>query len=104
MPLPKLTDEQRRMALEKAAEARRLRAELKAKIKAGATTVGDVLRQADANDIIGKMKVSALLESLPNVGKKKAMDAMEELGIATTRRLKGLGERQRAAILERFGR
>ena len=101
--LPQLTDEQRKAALEKAAEARKQRAELKASLKRGETTLKDVLDKADTDEIIGKTKVSALLEAMPKVGKVKAREIMEELEIAQTRRLRGLGDRQRRALLERFG-
>ena len=103
MALPKLTPEQRAAALEKAAAARRARAELKERLKKGDTDLKTVLKQAEDDEIIGKMKVSALLEALPKVGKGKAQEIMTELEIAPTRRLRGLGARQRAALLERFG-
>lgn len=103
MALPKLTDEQRKEALAKAAEARKARAELKEKLKRGGTNLKEVLDKAQTDEIIGKTKVSALLEALPKVGKVKAKEIMEELEIAQTRRLRGLGERQRSALLERFG-
>ncbi|RSZ63548.1 integration host factor [Corynebacterium hylobatis] len=103
MALPQLTDEQRKQALAKAAEARKARAELKEKLKRGETNLKEVLDQAQTNEIIGKTKVSALLEALPKVGKVKAKEIMEQLEIAQTRRLRGLGDRQRRALLERFG-
>lgn len=103
MALPKLTDEQRKEALAKAAEARKARAELKENLKRGDTNLKDVLDKAQTDEIIGKTKVSALLGALPKVGKVKAKEIMEELEIAQTRRLRGLGERQRSALLERFG-
>ena len=103
MALPQLTDEQRAAALEKAAAARRARAELKERLKRGGTDLKQVLKDAESDEILGKMKVSALLEALPKVGKVKAREIMEELEIAQTRRLRGLGERQRRALLERFG-
>ena len=102
MALPQLTPEQRAAALEKAAKARKVRAELKDKLKRGAVELPEVLKQADEDEIIGKMKVSALLEALPKVGKVKAQEIMADLEIAQTRRLRGLGERQRRALLERF--
>ncbi|HEX2418109.1 MAG TPA: integration host factor, partial [Micromonosporaceae bacterium] len=43
MPLPSLSPEQRAAALEKAAAARKARAELKEKLKRGEMTFGDVL-------------------------------------------------------------
>ncbi len=103
MALPKLTDEQRKEALAKAAEARKARAELKEKLKRGDITLREVLEQAQEDETTGKTKVSALLEALPKVGKVKAKEIMAELEIAPTRRLRGLGERQRRALLDRFG-
>ena len=98
-----MTDEQRKEALAKAAEARKARAELKEQLKRGDISLKEVLAKASSDEIIGKTKVSALLESLPKVGKVKAKEIMDELEIAQTRRLRGLGDRQRRALLERFG-
>ncbi len=103
MALPKLTDEQRKAALAKAAEARKARAELKADLKRGATNLKEVLEKAETDVIIGKTRVKTLLEALPKVGKVKAAEIMAELEIAESRKIKGLGERQRQALLERFG-
>ncbi|MDQ4102974.1 MAG: integration host factor [Actinomycetota bacterium] len=103
MALPELTEEQRAAALEKAAAARRARAELKERLKRGGTNLKEVLAKSDSDDILGKMKVSALLEALPGVGKVRAQQIMERLEIANSRRLRGLGERQRKALLSEFG-
>ena len=102
MALPELTEEQRAAALEKAAAARRARAELKERLKRGGTNLGEVLKDSESDDILGKMKVSALLEALPGVGKVRAQQLMERLEIAPTRRLRGLGDRQRKALLAEF--
>ena len=99
---PQLTPEQREAALAKAAEARRARAELKEKLKMGSLTLSELLDQADGDDIVGKMKVLAVLESLPGVGKVQARRTMDEIGIAETRRVKGLGDQQRKSLLEAF--
>ncbi len=104
MPLPSLSEEQRREALAKAAEARRRRAEVKAKLKNGALGLNEILRQAEGDEILGKMKVSAMLEALPGVGKVRAQKVMEELNISPTRRLRGLGDKQKEALKERFGK
>ena len=64
--------------LAKAAEARKARAELKAALKRGETNLKDVLDKAETDEIIGKTKVSALLEALPKVGKVKAKEIMED--------------------------
>lgn len=98
MALPQLTDEQRKAALEKAAAARHERAELREKIKTGQVTIEEVLDSDDP--IASRMKVSALIESLPGYGKAKATKIMDELGISATRRVKGLGARQREQLLE----
>jgi hypothetical protein len=101
MPLPTLTEEQRREALAKAAEARKRRAALKEQLKGGQMTLKDVLdRKGD--DIVGKMKVSAVLEALPGVGKVRARKLMERLDISATRRVRGLGTKQRDALLTEF--
>jgi hypothetical protein len=101
MPLPTLTDEQRKEALAKAAEARRRRAELKAELKAERLSLRDILgRQGE--DVVGKMKVSAVLESLPGVGKVRARKIMERLDISVTRRVRGLGAKQKDALLNEF--
>jgi len=99
---PVLTPEQRQAALDKAAVARRARAELKEKLKMGSLNLRELLEQSDGDDIIGKMKVLAVLESLPGVGKVKARRTMEEIGISETRRVRGLGDQQRAKLLEAF--
>lgn len=103
MPLPpQLTAEQRQAALAKAAEARRARAELKEKLKLGSLTLAELLAASADDDVIGKMKVVAVLESLPGVGKVKARRTMEEVGISESRRVRGLGDQQRAALLKVF--
>ncbi len=103
MPLPPaLTDEQRRQALAKAAAVRQARAELKHRLKSGELTLRNLLAQADGDDTIGKMKVLAVLESLPGVGKVKARRTMEEIGISESRRVQGLGQQQRAALRKAF--
>ena len=100
MSLPPLSPDQRAAALEKAARARRERAEVKARLKHGTTTLHDVLKYAAGDEVLARMKVSSLLEALPGVGKVRAAQAMERLGISESRRVRGLGASQRAALLE----
>jgi hypothetical protein len=100
---PSLSPEQRAAALQKAAEARTARAELKERLKMGQLSLGDALSSADSDDVVGKLKVVTLLESLPRVGKVKARKVMEEIGIAENRRVRGLGAQQRQALLEQLG-
>jgi len=100
---PPISPEARAAALEKAAAARRRRAELKEKLKVGSVTLPELFDQP-GDETIAKMKVLAVLESLPGLGKVKARRLMQELGIADTRRVQGLGTNQRKALLERFER
>jgi transposase len=100
--LPPLTPEQRAAALEKAAKARKERAEVKNKLKTNDKTLPEVLKEGQADDVVGKMKVSALLESMPGVGKVRAKQIMERLGIAESRRVRGLGANQRTALENEF--
>lgn len=102
MALPPLTPEERRAALEKAAHARRIRAEIKGELKSGTLSIVQVIERAEADDAVGKMRVSALLESMPGVGKAKARALMDRLGIAESRRVRGLGENQIARLREEF--
>jgi hypothetical protein len=103
MPLPTLTPEQREQALAKAAEARKRRAELKGQLKSEKVSLREVLtRQGD--EVVGKMKVSAVLESLPGVGKVRAKRIMERLDISATRRVRGLGAKQKESLLTEFSK
>lgn len=99
---PQLTDEQRKAALAKAAVVRRERAELKERLKMGSISLTELLAQAEGDETVAKMKVLAVLESLPGVGKVKARRTMERIGISDTRRIRGLGEQQRKALVEAF--
>ena len=103
MPLPVLNEEQRRQALEKAAEARRKRAEVKAELKSGKRSLSQILDD-QRSDTVGKMKVSTVLESLPGVGKVRARKLMEKLDISASRRVRGLGAKQRTALLDEFAK
>ncbi|MEE3102555.1 MAG: integration host factor, actinobacterial type [Actinomycetota bacterium] len=101
--LPQLTDEQRRAALAMAAEARRVRAEIKELLKMGTLSLSELLDRSDNDRILAKMKVLSVLEALPKLGKVKARRTMDEVGISDSRRLRGLGSQQRAELVARFG-
>ena len=101
---PALTPEQRQAALDKAAKVRRERAEVKEKLKIGSISLADLLRMAEADETVGKMKVLSVLESLPGLGKVKARRLMESVGISESRRLQGLGTNQREALLRETAR
>lgn len=99
MPLPELDPDQRRAALDKAAQARRIRAELKDRLKLRAIGLGRVFELAEQDDAVAKMKVSDVLAALPTYGPVRARKLMEQLDIAPNRRLRGLGARQRERLL-----
>jgi hypothetical protein len=101
---PALTPEQRQAALEKAAKVRRERAEVKEKLKLGSLSLDELLSKADGDETVGKMKVVSVLESLPGLGKVKARRLMETVGISESRRLQGLGAKQRAELLKETAR
>ena len=102
MALPPLTPEQRAQALEKAAIARRERAAVKNRLKYAQGSLAEVIADGKSNDVVGKMKVSVLLESMPGVGRVRAKQIMDEVGISESRRVRGLGSNQIAALLSRF--
>ncbi|HTW08098.1 MAG TPA: integration host factor, actinobacterial type [Acidimicrobiales bacterium] len=104
MPLPPtLSQDQREAALQKAAAVRKQRAELKDKLKMGSVSLKELLDQGQSDEVVGKMKVINVLESLPGLGKVKARRAMDEVGISETRRVQGLGDQQRRKLLEKLG-
>jgi len=102
VPLPPLTPEQRAAALEKAAAARKVRAELRDRLKHEGASLADVLASGETDEVIGKMRVAAVLESMPGVGKVRAQRIMEKLGISPNRRVRGLGTHQRQALQREF--
>ncbi|NTU89788.1 MAG: integration host factor [Actinobacteria bacterium] len=103
MALPNLTDAQRREALEKATAMRHARAELRDAIKSEQISLAEVLDKVD-DPVVGRFKVVTLIESLPGYGKAKAAKIMQELDISPSRRVQGLGSRQREDLLNRLGK
>ncbi len=102
MALPPLTPEQRQAALEKAAASRRERAEIKNRLKNAGASIIEVVHEGQVNEVVGKMRVVDLLQSMPGLGKVRARQLMERLGIAESRRVRGLGAKQIAALAEEF--
>ena len=100
---PILSDEARQAALAKAAEARRVRADAKQRLKDGDISFPELLEAAAVDEILNNTKILTILESLPGVGKVKARRTMEAIGIAESRRIRGLGDNQRRELLAAFG-
>ena len=102
MGLSVITAEQRSANLVKALAARTARMEMMARVKGGEASLAQVLTAAVTDHVLATIKVLTLLQALPMVGKTKAAAAMTAIGIAPTRRVRGLGPRQQAKLLERF--
>ena len=99
MAIPILTPEERADALKKAQESRSKRTEMRKKLKTGEMSITRVLEEKE-DEVIKRMRVKYLLESLPNIGKATTLKLMTDIGIDEARRVQGLGARQRAALLE----
>lgn len=97
--MPTLTVEERVIALEKAKSARQARAQFKYALEIGEKTFEDAFALRK-DEVIGRMKVIDLLQTLPQVGEVRANAIMKEIRIAPSRRLKGLGERQVEELME----
>lgn len=94
---PAQTTEDRRAALEKANQSRKRRAAVRAELKAGTLTLKDVLLMDDP--AIKRMRVSAMLASCFGIRDKVLERLMSDLKIAPSKRVGGLGPRQKEALL-----
>ena len=75
---------------------------MKNRLKNSGASIVDVLQEGQRNEVIGKMRVVDLLQSMPGLGKVRARQVMERLGIAESRRVRGLGTKQVAALEKEF--
>ncbi|GHB25888.1 MULTISPECIES: integration host factor, actinobacterial type [Streptomyces] len=100
MALPILSAEARAGALQQAVAVRKERADLLADIKDGKVSLRDVLGREDP--VVARIRVRRLLEALPRIGKIRAGQILREFGISETRRVQGLGTRQRERLLALF--
>jgi hypothetical protein len=96
---PAQTEEQLRAARLRAQEARQVRAEVKAALRDGEIDLEGVLERAATDEHVNRLKVLAVLESVPGLGKVKSRRLMKDIGIAESRRVRGLGPEQRKALL-----
>lgn len=101
MAVPQLTMDDRNNALAKAQEMRSKRMALRKQLKSGQIRLDDILNDLE-NEVVSRMRVKYLLESLPQVGKITAKRIMEEVGINESRRIQGLGVRQKSILLEKL--
>ena len=75
---------------------------MKNRLKHSGATIAEVLAEGEHNEVIGKMRVSELLQSMPGIGKVRARQVMEKLQISETRRVRGLGAKQARALVDEF--
>ncbi len=99
MALPTMTPAQRTQALARAAAARTARKQLLDQLKAGKVALADVLARADTDELVKKTRVVAVVKALPGVGTVRAGQLLEQAKIPDTRRVGGLGTRQREALI-----
>lgn len=102
-PAPARTPEQRADALARALASRQERARVRQALRDRTISPLDVIRGAEENPLWASFRVVWLLESVPGIGPARAERIMEHLAIARSRRIQGLGERQRAALIDQFG-
>lgn len=101
MPVPQLSVDERNNALAKAQEMRSKRMEMRKKLKSGEIKLEEVINDLN-NEVIARMRVKYLLESLPQIGKITAKKIMDEIGIDESRRVQGLGSRQKVDLLDKL--
>lgn len=104
MVLKDLTPEERQAARQKALEARTTRANIKSSFADGKLTLAQVFERADEDEAVARMRTIDLLTSLKGIGEIRAQSIMEQCEISLNRRLRGLGHRQRNALIEAVGR
>ena len=98
MGVPKRTNKDRSDALDIALAARRTRAQAKQELAAGDLSLGELLETDDP--ALLRMKISDFLRAYTGIGEARAAKIMKTCNIAQSRRIKGLGRKQRESLLE----
>ena len=98
--VPGRSREQRLRALEQANEVRTARAELKKELASGKIELAQIL--ADPPPCVRTARVRDLLLVLPKIGSVKAARILAHCGIAHSKTLAGLSERQRGELINFF--
>lgn len=95
---PSLTQEQRVQASRLAVANRRRRAEVKRLVKSGQMSLDEIFALAENEECVAQMRAYDLISALPAIGEVKAERIMVKAAIAKTRRIRGLGPKQRAEL------
>jgi ribosomal protein S13 len=64
-------------------------------------TLAQAITRAKADEALAGIRVHDLLQCLPGIGPKRATAVMEEIGISSARRIRGLGSHQVDALVAR---
>ncbi len=99
MTVPYLDAQARRDAAGQARDARRVRALVKRQLAQGELDFAELLVRARHDPVVAQLRVVEALGALPRFGPARSQRVMDDIGIAPNRRLRGLGARQRAALL-----
>ena len=97
---PSLTHEQRVAASRAAVANRRRRAEVKKLVKSGDLSLDELFALAENEECVAQMRAYDLISALPAIGEVKAARIMKSAAIAQTRRIRGLGPRQREQLFQ----
>lgn len=97
---PTLDPSARERGRQRALDARRARAQVKADLADGRRDPADVLGARHDDETIARMLVRDFLRALPGIGPVRADRIISACGIADSRRLSGLGERQEQCLLQ----
>jgi hypothetical protein len=95
---PERSLDQRMEALRRANQIRSRRAQLKRDLKAGRTSIGQII--AEPPDYVLTAKVFDMLMAVPKYGKVKATRFLNHCRISQGKTMGGLSERQRNELLE----
>ena len=103
MAVPDRSTSERSDALNQALQARRRRAEVKEALKKRELDLMEVFDLAERDPIVSRTRVVDLLCALPRVGPKTALRIMTQADISESRRVQGLGIRQREELVAIVG-
>jgi hypothetical protein len=79
---------------------RRRRAEVKRLVKAGDLSLEELFGLAEREECVAQMRAFDLISALPAIGEVKAQKIMTRASIARSRRIRGLGPKQRAELFK----
>lgn len=103
MPVPFLTDEEKKSALESAREIRKKRSEIKKGLKSCSIILKELLEENNKYFMIAmEMRIQDLMRSLPGFGDIRVSKVLGELKISPRKKFKGLGHKQKSRLLDYF--